>query len=119
MELLNPIPYRNKKHCGQEAEKRTLPELCGELNASSIRNDSRVEGCTCTDLMACKAIVLTAASSNHWLQSLDAIASVQNVMPDMKIIMMDLGMSAEQVEQLQHLHNVEVRNSPLTPSHPM
>ena len=62
--------------------------------------------------MACKAIVLTAASSNHWLQSLDAIASVQNVMPDMKIIMMDLGMSAEQVEQLQRLRNVQVRKFP-------
>ena len=62
--------------------------------------------------MACKAIVLTAASSNHWLESLDAIASVQNVMPDMKIIMMDLGMSAEQAEQLQRLRNVEVRKFP-------
>ena len=112
LELLNPIPYRNKEHCCQEAEKRTLPELCGEINASSIRNDSRVEGCTCTDLMACKAIVLTAASSNHWLESLDAMASVQNIMPDMKIIMMDLGMSTEQAKQLQRLRNVEVRKFP-------
>ena len=62
--------------------------------------------------MACKAIVLTATSSNHWLESLDAIASVQNIMPDMKIIMMDLGMSAEQAEQLQRLRNVEVRKFP-------
>ena len=90
----------------------TLPELCGELNASSIRNESRVEGCTCTDLMACKAVVLTGASSNHWLESLDAIASVQNMMPDMKIIMMDIGLSAEQVEQLQRVRNVEVRKFP-------
>ena len=112
LELPNPIPYRNKKHCCQEAEKRTLPDLCGELNASSIRNDSHVEGCTCTDLMACKTIVLTATSSNHWLESLDAIASVQNVMPDMKIIMMDLGMSTEQAEQLQRLRNVEVHKFP-------
>ena len=110
--MLNPIPYRNKDHCFQEAGKQTLPELCGELNAFSIRNDSRIEGCTCTDLMACKAIVLTATSSNHWLESLDAIASVQNIMPDMKIIMMDLGMSAEQAEQLQRLLNVEVREFP-------
>ena len=119
MELLNPIPYRNKKHCCQEAEKRTLPELCGELNASSIRNDSSVKGCTCTDLMACKAIVLTAASSNHLLESLDAIASVQNVMPDMKIIVMNLGMRTEQAQQLQRLRNVEVRKFPFDsfPSH--
>ena len=112
LELLNPIPYRNKKHCCQEAEKQTLPELCGELNASSIRNESRVEGCTCTDLMACKAVVLTATSENHWLESLDAIASVQNFMPDIKIIMMDIGMSTEQAEQLQQLCNVEVRKFP-------
>ena len=59
--------------------------------------------------MACKAIVLTATSSNHWLELLDAIASIRNVMPDMKIIVMDLGMSAEEAEQLQRLLNVEVR----------
>ena len=40
------------------------------------------------------------------------MASVQNIMPDMKIIMMDLGMSAEQAEQLQRLRNVEVRKFP-------
>ena len=112
LELLNPTPYRNKKHCCREAEKMALPELCGELNASSIRNESHVEGCTCTDLMACKAVVLTATSLSHWLESLDAIASVQNLMPDMKIVMMDIGMSAEQAEQLQQLHNVEVRKFP-------
>ena len=112
LELLNPIPYRNKKHCCQEAERWTLPELCGELNASSTRNESSVEGCTCTDLMACKAVVLTAASENHWQESQDAIASVQNLMPDMKIIMMDLGLSAEQAKLLQQLRNVEVRKFP-------
>ena len=110
--MLNPIPYHNKKHCCQKAEKQTLPELCGEVNATTIRNDSHVPGCTCADLMACKAVVLTAASSNHWLESLDAIASVQNTMPDMKIVMMDLGMSADQVGQLQRLRNVEVRKFP-------
>ena len=62
--------------------------------------------------MACKAVVLTAASSNHWGESLDAIASVQNTMPDMKIVMMDLGMRTDQVGQLQRLRNVEVRKFP-------
>ena len=62
--------------------------------------------------MACKAVVLTATSSSHWLESLDTIASVQNVMLDMKIVMMDLGMSAEQAEQLQRVHNVEVQKFP-------
>ena len=62
--------------------------------------------------MACKAVVLTATSLNHWLESLDAIASVQNLMPDMKIIVMDLGMSSEQAEQLQRLRNVEVQKFP-------
>ena len=110
--MLNPTPYRNKKHCCQKAEKQTLSELCGAVNASTIRNDSHVQGCTCADLMACKAVVLTATSSNHWLESLDALASVQNMMPDIKIIMMDLGMDAAQVEQLKRLVNVEVRKFP-------
>ena len=108
----NPTPYRNKKHCCQAAKKRTLPELCGEVNATTIRNDSHVPGCTCADLMACKGVVLAATSSNHWVESLDALASVQNTMPDMKIIVMDLGMSAGQAEQLQRMRNVEVRKFP-------
>ena len=62
--------------------------------------------------MACKTVVLTAASSNHWIESLDGIGSVQNMMPDMKIIMMDIGLTEEQVEQLQRLRNVEIRNFP-------
>ena len=112
LELLSLTPYRNKKHCCKEAEKGALPELCGELNASSIGNESHVQGCTCVDFMACKTVVLTAASSNHWKELLDAIASVQNIMPDMKIIVINLGVTIGQAEQLQRLHNVEVQEFP-------
>ena len=112
LELLNPTPYRNKEHCCREAEHHTLPELCGEHSGFSIKNESHVEGCTCVDFMACKTVVLTATSENHWVESLDALASVQSMMPDMKIIMLDLGMNAEQVEQLELLRNVEIQTFP-------
>ena len=112
MELSNPTSYRNNKDCCMTAKEQTLPELCGQLNASTIKNESRVKGCTCLDFMACKTVVMSAISSNHWLESLDAIASVQNTMPDMKILVMDLGMSTEQAEQLKRVRNVEVRVFP-------
>ena len=113
LKVENPTPYRNKEHCCREAEAKHLPELCGQVNASAIGNESHVQqGCTCHDFMACKTVVLTAASSNHWIESLDGIGSVQNIMPDMKIIMMDIGLTQEQVEQLQRLRNVEIRRLP-------
>lgn len=62
--------------------------------------------------MACKMVVLTATSDNHWLESLDAIASVQSVMPDVQIKVMDLGMSMPQAEQLLSLRNVQVLKFP-------
>ena len=115
----NSTPYRNKERCCREAEAKHLPELCGQVNASAIGNESHVQGCTCHDFMACKTVVLTSASSNHWIESLDGIGSVQNIMPDMKIIMMDIGLTKEQVEQLQRLRNVEIRKFPFDtyPSH--
>ena len=112
MKVGNPTPYRNKERCCREAEAKHLPELCGQVNASAIGNESQVQACTCLDFMACKTVVLTAASSNHWIESLDGIGSVQNIMPDMKIIMMDIGLTEEQVEQLQRLRNVEIRKFP-------
>ena len=112
LQVNNFSPYWNKKHCCQEAATQTLPELCGEINATTLGKKSHVPGCTCIDFMACKTVVLTATSTNHYWESLDAIASVQNMMPDVKIIMMDLGMWKSQRNQIQRLRNVEVISFP-------
>ena len=89
-----------------------MPELCGEVNATTLGNKSPAPGCSCIDFMACKTVVLTATSSNHWWESLDAIGSVQNMMPDMKIIVLDLGMWESQRKQTQRLRNVEIVKFP-------
>ena len=112
LKLNNFSPYWNKKHCCEEAATQTLPELCGEINANTLGNKPHVPGCTCIDFMACKTVVLTATSLNHYWESLDAIASVQNMMPDVKIIVMDLGMWKSQRNQMQRLRNVEVVSFP-------
>ena len=110
--LHNSSPYWNKKQCCQEADKHTLSHLCREINATTLGNESRVPGCSCIDLMACKTVVLVAISSNHWNESLDAIGSIQNMMPNTKIIVLDLGMWKSQIKQTQRLRNVEIVKFP-------
>ena len=112
LKINNFSPYWNKEQCCQEAEKQTLPKLCGEVNATALGSKSPAPGCSCIDFLACKTVVLTATSISHYWESLDAIGSVQNMMPDMKIIVMDLGMWESQRNQIQRLRNVEIINFP-------
>ena len=49
-----------------------------------------------SDKMADFAIV-TAASSNYFLESMDVIASIQSVMPKKRILYFDLGLKDEEV----------------------
>ena len=108
LELPKALPYRNKKQCCHFAESKTLPQLCGAINDSSIGSESHVDGCTCIDFMACKTVVVTAVSALYWWNSLDAIASVQSTMPDVRIKVADLGMWQSQADYMRRLRNVEV-----------
>ncbi len=112
LEVNNVSPYWNKKICCQKAASQFLSDLCGEVNATTLGKESRVPGCSCIDFMACKTVVLTATSISHYWESLDAIGSVQNMMPDMKIIVVDLGMWESQRNQMQRLRNVEIFDFP-------
>ncbi|KAI0236557.1 hypothetical protein LSAT2_012899 [Lamellibrachia satsuma] len=48
-------------------------------------------------------VFVTAASENHFLESMDAIASVQSVMPTKQIMYFDLGLTDNQVAEVQPL----------------
>lgn len=72
----------------------------------------------CVDFIwLAKMVVLTATLSNHWMELPDAIASVQNIVPDMTIVVLDLGISNKQAEQLQDYAMLEFRSSHLTVFH--
>ena len=109
----NPQPYFNKEACCNYAQNKSLPELCGEVNETTLGNRSLSSpACSCIDFMACKTVALTGISSDHYDEVQDAIASVQNFHPDMKILVYDLGLKPCEVEHCNSLHNVEMISFP-------
>ena len=107
--IINPQPYFNKEACCKYARNKSLPELCGVVNETTLGNrSSSSPTCSCIDFMACKMVVLTGISSDHYDEVHDAIGSVQNFHPDVKILVYDLGLLPCQVKHLNSLHNVEV-----------
>ena len=60
--------------------------------------------------MLCKLVAVTALSSNHFAESQDYFGCVHAKLPNTKIIVYDLGLTAEQVKTIQGYCNVrEVR----------
>ena len=47
-------------------------------------------------------VFVTAASSNHFEEEMDAIASIQTLMPKKKIIFFDIGLKADEITKVQH-----------------
>ena len=45
-------------------------------------------------------VFVMAASSNHFDESVDAVASIQTIMPEKKIIYYDLGLKEEQIKEV-------------------
>ena len=54
--------------------------------------------------------MVTAISSNHHEEAQDMIASIQKFLPNTKLILYDLGLSAQQKGKLHQYCNVEVRS---------
>ena len=49
-------------------------------------------------------VFVTAASSNHFTEEIDAIASIQTLMPQKKIMFFDIGLKADQIAQVGQHH---------------
>ncbi len=116
---LRPIEYQYTysekilpKSCCQISAENDLETLC--LNKSTITSN-----CSCTDYMMYKLVMVTAISSNHFLESQDYFGSVHKNMPNTTIIVYDLGLKKEEVATLQSYCNVKVRrfNFSRYPSH--
>lgn len=106
--LVQPIIGKNKPtDCctSTEALTMTLEELC--QNERSPSSDTE---CECTDYMLCKIVVLTAFSSNHFIESKDFFGSIYKYIPDPKIIVYNLGLKADEIKELKSYCSLEVRD---------
>lgn len=71
--------------------------------ARSLTPDSRSFITLTPDKMA-DFVFVTAASENHFLESVDAIASVQSAMPTKRILYFDLGLTEKQIAEVRSMH---------------
>ena len=105
-----------------------LELLCGDMSVDSHKpriNDSfwsdqkSLYGCNCEDLLLCRLVMVTAFSSNHFLEATDMIASVQKHLPHTKIIAFDLGLNIRERTIVTTYCSVELRKFNFTkyPSH--
>ena len=102
---ISPVYHSlQKSNCCSIAEKNKLEDLC-PMNVVP----PSIEGvnCTCTDYMLCKLIMLIALSSNHFRESEKYIAMVNAKLPNVKIIVYDLGLKKNEIETLQLYCNVQ------------
>ncbi len=63
----------------------------------------------CLRIMIKKTVLVNAMSHNHFTESHNFIGSVQQTMPEVKIIVYNLGLKAEEVSELRKMCDVEVR----------
>ena len=87
--------------------RRLTEELC----RGKVRHDERQH---CVQLMLNRLVIATGFSSNHYNQSLNMIASVQTMMPEVKLIVYDLGMTSHQRATVLRMCGVELRTFDFT-----
>ena len=82
--------------------RRLTEELC----RGEVRHDERQH---CVQLMLNRLVIATGLSSNHYYEGLNMIATVQAVMPEVKLIVYDLGMTSQQRASVLRMCGVELR----------
>ena len=83
--------------------RRLTEELC----RGEVRLDERQH---CVQLMLNRLVIATGFSSNHYDEALNMIASVQTVMPEVKLIVYDLGMTSQHRATVLRMCGVELRS---------
>ena len=71
---------------------------------------TKVEGCSCLDMMVSKTVFVSGISANHFDEAHDMIGSIQKHMPGTKIIIYNLGLEKRQLRQICRMCNVELRH---------
>ena len=123
----HPMSYSGESCCTLSSGL-ALELVCGDTSVDSHklwRNTSfwsdhkNLYGCSCEDLLLCKLVVVTAFSSNHFVEATSMIASVHKHLPHTKIIIFDLGLSSRERTIVETFCCVECRTFPFNkyPSH--
>ena len=86
-------------------------QLMEKLCRREVRHDERQH---CVQLMLNRLVIATGFSSNHYYEGLNMIASVQTVMPEVKLIVYDLGMTSHQRATVLRMCGVELRTFDFT-----
>ena len=73
------------------------------------RKNLHEEKKSAVDLMLKRLVITTAVSSNHFSEVQSLIGSVQKVMPQTKLVLYDLGMTANQRDNVSKMCGIELR----------
>ena len=104
------------ERCCDTAAKYSLEHLC-QLD---VTRPPLAQKCNCTHYMLCKMVIVTALDSNFFKGSKDFFGSVYSTFPTAKVIVYNLGLTAEEAKQVGSYCNVlEVRkyNFHMYPNH--
>ena len=107
--------FNRNKVCGkarQLKQEKTLVNCTLSVDLGSVKQ-------SCESLILCKFMVVSAMSDNHFKEAIDFIASVQTHMPQVPILVYNLGLSVEHLDILHSYCDVEIRdfNFSKYPSH--
>ena len=105
-----PTPNFTKGYsydCCKESRALTVKKILEQC--STQESQSSTLWCDCETLLACKLVVVTAVSENHFKEAFDFLASVQTHMPDTPILVYDLGLSDKIKYSLSTFCGVTVR----------
>ena len=95
--------------CCDAVRGKTLEQVCSsDIKGANLvtKDESR---CSCVDFLRCKLVVVSAISSNHMTEATEMIMSVQEHMPNTRLIMYSLGLTNKEMALLKSYCNLELR----------
>ena len=111
----SPSPHKNgfvgTTKCCDAVRGKALEQVCKLDNqgSKSLTKDPQSAGCSCMDFFYCKLVIASALSSNHVPEATEMVISVQEHMPNTRLIMYSLGLTGEETALLKSYCNVELR----------
>lgn len=104
---------RDIRPCCEATKEMKLKTFVEQSNNCQSR--ATLDGglnCGCEEVMACKMVVVTAISDNHFVEAMDFLASVQTHMPTIPILVYNLGLTQANKDKLNSYCEVKVREFP-------
>ena len=89
---VEPPTGHDQPTCCELMSGFSLEKLCLHRNGNTRLLQLENLNCSCTDLLYCRLVVMTALDSHHYKEAVDMIASVHTFLPNTKIILYELAM---------------------------